>query len=88
MPDANLRNERKFVFPHNILLEKIRTEMELNLKANQCRNEKMIKLVDEINSSNSRSRKKTTSLNRSLYSSRTSKKSDKHREKSLLNSYI
>lgn len=42
-----LKKERKFVFPPNILLNKIKGEMEQNLKLNEERNEKILKLVDE-----------------------------------------
>lgn len=45
-----LKTHKKFVFPSNILLSKIRNEMETNLKINNNRNEKMIRLVDDLSS--------------------------------------
>jgi hypothetical protein len=45
-----LKMQKKFVFPSNILINKVRNEMEENLKLNQKRNEKLIKLVDDYSS--------------------------------------
>lgn len=57
-----LKTQRKFVFPPNILMTKIKAEMEANLKQNQKRNEKLIKLVDENSSSYDNRRKHGSSF--------------------------
>lgn len=80
-----LKEDRKFVFPPNILQEKIRAEMEINLKANQSRNEKMIKLVDELNSSQSKRKGNVSMASSSKISM--SRRHNKTEDRSL-NSYI